>query len=151
MCSHFPNYCSKCTVAAPAIIMFLFLPLICSLFFTACSACSNGNCQVPSLSLSLSFPFEEKRSMEIHFELNLIWQILEACSAATDCGPGLFCGNCPALGLKQPICTRGQPTLPTSIVSFFLLLCLKFIENHKFVWSLESVVCTLHAQLANFI
>ncbi|RDX78301.1 PI-PLC X domain-containing protein [Mucuna pruriens] len=87
MCSHFPNYRPKCRASAPFII-FLFVSLICSLSFTASAACSNGNCQ-----------------------------ILEACSAATDCGPGLFCGNCPALGLKQPICTRGQPTLPTSIVN----------------------------------
>ncbi|KAG4930724.1 hypothetical protein AAZX31_17G164100 [Glycine max] len=49
--------------------------------------------------------------------INVNSQILEACSAATDCGPGLFCGNCPSLGLKQPICTRGQVTLPTSIVN----------------------------------
>ncbi|XP_061355646.1 PI-PLC X domain-containing protein At5g67130-like isoform X3 [Gastrolobium bilobum] len=42
-------------------------------------------------------------------------QVLEACSAARDCGSGLYCGNCPALGLNQPICIRGQPTLPTSI------------------------------------
>ncbi|CAJ2635386.1 unnamed protein product [Trifolium pratense] len=68
--------------------MFFFLPLISSLFFTSSTACSNGNCQV-----------------------------LEACSAATDCGSGLFCGNCPASGLNQPICTRGQPILPTSTVS----------------------------------
>ncbi|MED6135991.1 hypothetical protein PIB30_051791 [Stylosanthes scabra] len=58
------------------------------LFASSTTACSNGNCQV-----------------------------LEACSAATDCGPGLYCGNCPALGLTRPICTRGQATIPTSIVN----------------------------------
>ncbi|CAK8562430.1 unnamed protein product [Lathyrus sativus] len=68
--------------------MFFLLPLISSLFFTSSTACSNGNCQVR-----------------------------EACSTATDCGSGLFCGNCPALGLNQPICTRGQPILPTSTVN----------------------------------
>nr|ACU18350.1 unknown [Glycine max] len=82
MCSHSPNHRSKCSAPAPATIIFLFVPLLCSVSFT-----------------------------------NVNSQILEACSAATDCGPGLFCGNCPALGLKQPICTRGQATLPTSIVN----------------------------------
>ncbi|XP_027347457.1 PI-PLC X domain-containing protein At5g67130-like isoform X1 [Abrus precatorius] len=85
MYSHFLNYPRKCRVPS---IMYLIVPLFCSLFFSAYAACSNANCQV-----------------------------LEACSAATDCGPGLYCGNCPALGLKQPICTRGQPTLPTSILN----------------------------------
>lgn len=42
---------------------------------------------------------------------------MEACSTGTDCGPGLFCGNCPPLGLNQPFCTRGQATLPTSTVN----------------------------------
>ncbi|EXC31740.1 PI-PLC X domain-containing protein [Morus notabilis] len=65
----------------------LFLFLF-SLLITSSSACSNGNCQV-----------------------------LEACSAATDCGPGLYCGNCPASGSNQPICTRGQQILPTSIIN----------------------------------
>ncbi|KAK4791114.1 hypothetical protein SAY86_031527 [Trapa natans] len=43
-------------------------------------------------------------------------QVLESCVAATDCGPGLYCGNCPALGKNQPFCTRGQATMPTSII-----------------------------------
>ncbi|KAK7827012.1 pi-plc x domain-containing protein [Quercus suber] len=64
-----------------------FLSLF-TLFFTTSAACSNGNCQ-----------------------------ILEACSAATDCGTGLYCGNCPALGKTQPFCVRGQATIPTSIVN----------------------------------
>lgn len=124
MCSHFLNYRSKCR--APSTVC-LLVTLTCSLFFTSSAACSNGNCQVLSLSLSLFslFPFYRKRSMEIGFRslsLNWIWQVLEACSASTDCGPGLFCGNCPALGLNQPICTRGQPTVPTSIVTSFLRL-----------------------------
>ncbi|CAI9758816.1 unnamed protein product [Fraxinus pennsylvanica] len=44
-------------------------------------------------------------------------QLLDSCSAATDCGSGLYCGNCPSLGKTQPFCTRGQATIPTSIVS----------------------------------
>ncbi|KAF7809844.1 PI-PLC X domain-containing protein [Senna tora] len=69
------------------LIASLFASLI-SLLFTTSVACSSGNCQV-----------------------------LESCSAATDCGPGLYCGNCPALGRTQPICTRGQATIPTAIVN----------------------------------
>ncbi|KAK0605922.1 hypothetical protein LWI29_032238 [Acer saccharum] len=51
------------------------------------TACTNGNCQV-----------------------------LDSCATATDCGPGLYCGNCPAAGKTQPICTRGQATIPTSVI-----------------------------------
>ncbi|KAF7129376.1 hypothetical protein RHSIM_Rhsim10G0115200 [Rhododendron simsii] len=66
--------------------LFLLL-LIFSLSVTASSACSNGNCQV-----------------------------LDSCAAATDCGPGLYCGNCPSMDKNQPICTRGQATIPTTVV-----------------------------------
>ncbi|XP_021751924.1 PI-PLC X domain-containing protein At5g67130-like [Chenopodium quinoa] len=67
----------------------LFLLLFSSYFFTLSSACSGGgNCQV-----------------------------LESCSAANDCAPGLYCGNCPAANKRQPVCTRGQANIPTSIVS----------------------------------
>ncbi|RYR28656.1 hypothetical protein Ahy_B01g052789 isoform C [Arachis hypogaea] len=78
--------------------------IIWSLFASSTTACSNGNCQV-----------------------------LEACSAATDCGSGLYCGNCPALGLTRPICTRGQATVPTSIVtSSFLFLSFHFMRDYAF-------------------
>ncbi|KAI5418065.1 hypothetical protein KIW84_042634, partial [Lathyrus oleraceus] len=89
-CKSYLTMCSHSRSKCRALTttMFFLLPLISSLFFTPSTACSNGNCQV-----------------------------LEACSAATDCGSGLFCGNCPALGLNQPICTRGQPVLPTSTVN----------------------------------
>ncbi|KAG8497477.1 hypothetical protein CXB51_008679 [Gossypium anomalum] len=69
-----------------AAIGYLFL-LLFSFFITVYTACFNGNCQV-----------------------------LDSCSQATDCGPGLYCGNCPALGKSQPFCTRGQAIIPTSIV-----------------------------------
>ncbi|RXI07144.1 hypothetical protein DVH24_026280 [Malus domestica] len=65
----------------------LFL-LLFSVLATISTACSNGNCQV-----------------------------LDACAAATDCGPGLYCGNCPASGKNQPVCTRGQAIVPTSIIN----------------------------------
>ncbi|KAH9711957.1 PI-PLC X domain-containing protein [Citrus sinensis] len=65
---------------------FFFLLLMFSLSIVNSTACSNGNCQV-----------------------------LDSCAAATDCGPGLYCGNCPALGKNRPICTRGQATIPTTI------------------------------------
>ncbi|KAI4314981.1 hypothetical protein L6164_027835 [Bauhinia variegata] len=69
-------------------IGYLFFVSLTSVFITSSTACSNGNCQV-----------------------------LEACSAPTDCGAGLYCGNCPALGRTQPICTRGQATNVTSIIN----------------------------------
>ncbi|XVF61194.1 hypothetical protein PTKIN_Ptkin08bG0110500 [Pterospermum kingtungense] len=67
-------------------IGYLFL-LLFSFFIRISSYCSNGNCQV-----------------------------LDACSQPTDCGRGLYCGNCPALGKTQPFCTRGQVTIPTSVI-----------------------------------
>ncbi|KAL5714113.1 hypothetical protein ACHQM5_016118 [Ranunculus cassubicifolius] len=75
----------------------LFLSLISSLLIITASACSNGNCQ-----------------------------LLETCSVATDCGPGLYCGNCPAMGKTRPICTRGQVIQPTSIV--------KGLPFNKYTW-----------------
>lgn len=45
-------------------------------------------------------------------------KVVEACSAATDCGTGYYCGHCPGLGRKtRSVCTRGQATLVTSIVN----------------------------------
>ncbi|XP_050368666.1 PI-PLC X domain-containing protein At5g67130 [Argentina anserina] len=69
-------------------IGYLCLLLLFFSVFSTISACSNGNCQ-----------------------------LLEACAAATDCGPGLYCGNCPAAGKTQPVCTRGQAIVPTSIIN----------------------------------
>ncbi|KAH7846428.1 hypothetical protein Vadar_013991 [Vaccinium darrowii] len=73
--------------APPKPFLFLLL-LIFSFSVTTSAACSNGNCQV-----------------------------LDSCAAATDCGPGLYCGNCPSMGKNQPICTRGQSTIPTTVVN----------------------------------
>ncbi|XAR74003.1 hypothetical protein NMG60_11008150 [Bertholletia excelsa] len=72
---------------APADGYVCLLLTILSLSVVTSSACFNGNCQ-----------------------------LLDSCSAATDCGPGLYCGNCPATGKNQPSCTRGQATIPTSII-----------------------------------
>ncbi|KAE8656020.1 PI-PLC X domain-containing protein [Hibiscus syriacus] len=69
-----------------AAIGYFFLFLF-SFFITISAACFNGNCQV-----------------------------LDSCSQATDCGPGLYCGNCPTLGKTQPFCTRGQAIIPTSVI-----------------------------------
>lgn len=55
---------------------------------TCSTACSNGNCQ-----------------------------LLDSCASAADCGPSLYCGNCPELGKNQPFCIRGQAIEPTSIIS----------------------------------
>ncbi|KAF3612524.1 hypothetical protein FXO38_36798, partial [Capsicum annuum] len=67
------------------ILLLSHLAVYC-LLFTCSAACSNGNCQ-----------------------------LLESCASAADCGPGLYCGNCPELGKSQPFCIRGQTIEPTSI------------------------------------
>ncbi|KAK9670385.1 hypothetical protein RND81_13G198200 [Saponaria officinalis] len=67
----------------------LILLLFYALFFYNGSlACSDGNCQ-----------------------------FMETCSGPSDCAAGLYCGNCPAANKPQPLCTRGQVTLPTSVIS----------------------------------
>ncbi|CAN1190339.1 PI-PLC X domain-containing protein At5g67130 [Linum perenne] len=40
--------------------------------------------------------------------------VLDPCTSNTNCGQGLYCGGC---GNNQPVCTRGQATVPTSVVS----------------------------------
>ncbi|TMW99441.1 hypothetical protein EJD97_002545 [Solanum chilense] len=69
------------------ILVLCHLALHC-LLITCSTACSNGNCQ-----------------------------LLDSCASATDCGPSLYCGNCPELGKSQPFCIRGQAIEPTSIIS----------------------------------
>ncbi|KAK7252821.1 hypothetical protein RIF29_37040 [Crotalaria pallida] len=89
MCSCILDPLTKCK--APSIIITTTtttLYLFLSLFFFLTSSCSNGNCHV-----------------------------MEACSSASDCGPGLYCSTCPLIGRKQPFCTRGQATFPTSFVN----------------------------------
>ncbi|KAI7732252.1 hypothetical protein M8C21_028409 [Ambrosia artemisiifolia] len=67
----------------------LLLVLLFISFFLTTSACSNGHCQM-----------------------------LESCTAATDCAPGLYCGNCPILRKNKPFCIRGQNNnIPTAIVN----------------------------------
>ncbi|CBI21399.3 hypothetical protein VitviT2T_011012 [Vitis vinifera] len=86
----FPSFSdqrSLCRASAIPNGYFLLL-LIISVLIINSAACSNRNCQV-----------------------------LEPCSLPTDCGPGLYCGNCPAMGKNQPICTRGQATIPTTIIN----------------------------------
>ncbi|GAB4848991.1 hypothetical protein Ancab_003804 [Ancistrocladus abbreviatus] len=67
-------------------IAHIILVLLSTTFYNS-SACSNGNCQ-----------------------------LLESCSAVTDCAAGLYCGTCPAELKLQPVCIRGQATIPTSII-----------------------------------
>ncbi|KVH92500.1 PLC-like phosphodiesterase, TIM beta/alpha-barrel domain-containing protein [Cynara cardunculus var. scolymus] len=84
-------------------------------FFLTSSACSNGECQV-----------------------------LESCSAATDCAAGLYCGNCPQLGKTQPFCIRGQAVVPTSINGVRgLMLDMYDFEND--IWLCHS----FHGQCLN--
>ncbi|KAL3525679.1 hypothetical protein ACH5RR_014051 [Cinchona calisaya] len=73
----------------PFFLLLLILLLLSPFpFITTSTACSSGNCQ-----------------------------LLESCTSATDCGPGLYCGNCPSVGKTQPFCTRGQAIIPTSIIN----------------------------------
>ncbi|XP_050206411.1 PI-PLC X domain-containing protein At5g67130 [Mercurialis annua] len=71
--------------------------------------------------------FTDHRSLcRVHLALGYLYlllsspslhaQVLESCTAATNCGDGLFCGNCPALAKNQPVCTRGQAIIPTTII-----------------------------------
>ncbi|XP_038722197.1 PI-PLC X domain-containing protein At5g67130-like [Tripterygium wilfordii] len=74
---------------------------------SACPAVHRSLCRVPFvIILLLSSLFVRLANAAV----------LDSCSAATDCGPGLYCGNCPALGRTQPLCTRGQAITPTSII-----------------------------------
>lgn len=115
-------------------IGYLFL-LLFSVLTTASTACNNGNCQVPpffflffcSHSLFLALCLSLIQDLLKFTTFLWIWidtlknlQFMEACTAATDCGTGLYCGNCPASGKTQPTCTRGTAVVPTTIVSFFL-------------------------------
>ncbi|XP_010550360.1 PREDICTED: PI-PLC X domain-containing protein At5g67130-like [Tarenaya hassleriana] len=79
--------CPKGLCRAVPVVLHLTLLLL-SPSFSISSSCSNGNCQV-----------------------------LDSCSTATDCATGLYCGNCPAAGKTHPICTRGQASIPTSIIN----------------------------------
>ncbi|KAG7614511.1 PLC-like phosphodiesterase TIM beta/alpha-barrel domain superfamily [Arabidopsis suecica] len=77
------------------------------------SACINGLCRAVTVSLLLlllSFSFSSACS-------NGNCQLLDSCSSATDCVSGLYCGDCPAVGRSKPVCTRGQATIPTSIIN----------------------------------
>ncbi|CAL5366929.1 unnamed protein product [Camellia sinensis] len=62
--------------------------LLISVFSITSTACSNRNCQ-----------------------------LLDSCSSPTDCAPSLYCGNCPSMNKNQPVCTRGQAIIPTSIIN----------------------------------
>ncbi|KAH0453554.1 hypothetical protein IEQ34_017878 [Dendrobium chrysotoxum] len=42
-------------------------------------------------------------------------QLLNPCSGAEECAPGLYCGTCLASGKTHPSCTRGQATRQTDI------------------------------------
>lgn len=80
-------------------------------FSSHCSA-ANGNARRSQLLFLFAlFLF----SSHACFTANC--QLLDSCTSANDCGPGLYCGNCPALEKTQPFCTRGQANVPTSIVS----------------------------------
>ncbi|KAK3020012.1 hypothetical protein RJ639_004972 [Escallonia herrerae] len=104
-------YClRRCRAPANAHLSFLLLLLSSSAFVITATACSDGNCQL---------------------NFRIIVQLLDSCSAATDCGPGLYCGNCPVLDKTQPFCTRGQATSPTSI--FSMVVCYYLFSSFSFV------------------
>ncbi|KAL1824295.1 hypothetical protein ACET3Z_011073 [Daucus carota] len=81
------NRMSRCTHPTDCCYHYIFL-FVSILLITTSTSCSDGTCQ-----------------------------FMEPCSTATDCGQGLYCGNCPEIGKAQPICTRGQANIPTSIIS----------------------------------
>ncbi|XP_066343078.1 PI-PLC X domain-containing protein At5g67130-like isoform X2 [Miscanthus floridulus] len=63
----------------------------------------------PSVSVLLS----------LHMALLLILcssQVGDSCSSVSDCGTGLYCGNCPAAGRTKLSCIRDLAIQPTSIV-----------------------------------
>lgn len=75
-------------------------------------------------------------------------QLLDSCASATDCGAGLYCGNCPVMGKNQPFCIRGQATIPTSIVSSFpFTVAVIFFEFLFCFVSLEMTVMGFAALL----
>ncbi|KAI0497139.1 hypothetical protein KFK09_023467 [Dendrobium nobile] len=53
-------------------------------------------------------------------------QLLNPCSGAEECAPGLYCGTCPASGKNRPSCTRGQATRQTDIE--------KGLPFNKYTW-----------------
>ncbi|KAI3760933.1 hypothetical protein L1987_51337 [Smallanthus sonchifolius] len=77
--------------------VYVIVLFVSATFFLTTSACSNGDCQM-----------------------------LESCSAATDCATGLYCGNCPQLGKNQPFCIRGQANIPTAIING--------LPFNKYIW-----------------
>lgn len=107
--------------------LLLLLFVSATFFFFTSFACSNGGCQVCQISVSLNLCYFSISVDLFNFGLILCEllndlipkceQILESCSAATDCAVGLYCGNCAQSGKTQPFCIRGQANVPTSIVS----------------------------------
>ncbi|KAG9156875.1 hypothetical protein Leryth_021575 [Lithospermum erythrorhizon] len=80
--------CNKQIQSSNGFFLVSFLFVFFAGFFNFTFACSDGTCQ-----------------------------LMEACATATDCGVGMYCGNCPAIGKNQPFCVRGQAVIPTSIIN----------------------------------
>ncbi|RZR92913.1 hypothetical protein BHM03_00021327, partial [Ensete ventricosum] len=81
-----------------ALLFIVSIPLLHLLLLSSAASCPPRSCQV---------------------------SLLDSCSTADDCAPGLYCGSCPASGNVQPACVRAlayQPTAFVLIPSLFSLL-----------------------------
>uniref|UniRef100_A0A8R7TSE8 PI-PLC X domain-containing protein n=1 Tax=Triticum urartu TaxID=4572 RepID=A0A8R7TSE8_TRIUA len=58
-------------------------------------------------------------------------QVGDSCSAARDCGVGLYCGDCAAAGRTRPSCIRDLAIQPTSIACFVQVKGLPF---NRYSW-----------------
>lgn len=72
-------------------------------------------------------------------------QVVETCSASTDCGPGFYCGHCPGIGRTQSVCTRGQATVVTSIVSVSDSISCFFCFDYETQTQTPDITCCVRS------
>ncbi|RWW67477.1 hypothetical protein BHE74_00025061 [Ensete ventricosum] len=70
-----------------ALLFIVSIPLLHLLLLSSAASCPPRSCQV---------------------------SLLDSCSTADDCAPGLYCGSCPASGNVQPACVRALAYQPTA-------------------------------------
>lgn len=97
----------------------------------------------PHLQIRAIFNFH----LWVSAEISWILQLLDSCASATDCGPSLYCGDCPELGKSQPFCIRGQAIEPTSIVSFFLTFFTLLCSFCFLSWGLSETTFLSHSEV----
>ncbi|CAD6260527.1 unnamed protein product [Miscanthus lutarioriparius] len=89
----------------------------------------------PSVSVLLS----------LHMALLLILcssLVGDSCSSVSDCGTGLYCGNCPAAGRTKLSCIRDLAIQPTSIVVHCIPLLYSWLVTHNSFSILGEPSCT---------